>query len=464
MLVFGDKYQYGAVGAVNVSRKYGGGYFKRIIDDYVREYNRTLTEEEETKLLEDETDDVSEDDMFVSASIRDSELAAHKEWLKAFGIRMSTLDFCQEIRNYHTSLDEHFRCFPEIIDYSNKFFYQKAQIPLITNRLRTKPISEVLRFIKVETQGHSGKNVNLDEIEAIRKDIERITANGYQGTICIITSFREQRTRTEHYLREKLPNFHRLKEKNKLAVWFVGDVQGEERDIVYYSFVQDKKLDNADLRTIYPTPGGTADTINSLKMQRLNVGFSRAKDTMVFVHSMEIGDYADSRLGDALKHYRDLLEETRKRDCFIEDEKIFGSPMEKDLYTLIIQSDFYLKNRDNLKVVPQFDIGKYIRQEYKRYIPRYRVDFLLTLASDGKEKSLILEYDGLEYHTKDSTVVRSLEDFKEEYLEYDITRQLELESYGYHFMRINKFTLLPKAAGQTRLDMLNGLLEKAFQS
>lgn len=462
VLVFGDKYQYGAVGAVNVSRKYGGGYFKRIIDDYVREYNRPLTEEEKTKLLEEETRDIPEDDIFVSASIRDSELAAHKEWLKAFGIRMSTLDFCQEIRNYHTSLDEHFRCFPEIIDYSNRFFYQKAQIPLITNRLRTRPISEVLRFIKVETQGHSGKNVNLDEIEAIRKDLERLTADGYRGTICIITAFREQCTRTEHYLREKLPGFHKLKEENKLAVWFVGDVQGEERDIVYYSFVQDKKIDNADLRTIYPTPGGTADTINSLKMQRLNVGFSRAKDTMVFVHSMELGDYADSRLGDALKHYWDLLEETRQKDCFIEDEKIFGSPMEKDLYALIIQSDFYRKNRDSLKVIPQFDIGKYLRQEYKKYIPRYRVDFLLTLAAGGKEKSLILEYDGLEYHTKDPSVVRSLEDFKEEYLEYDITRQLELESYGYHFLRINKFTLLPKAVGQTRLDVLNNLLEHAF--
>ena len=33
---------------------------------------------------------------------------------------------------------------------------------------------------------------------------------------------------------------------------------------------------------------GTADNIRKLKMQRLNVGFSRAKDTMVFVHSMPV--------------------------------------------------------------------------------------------------------------------------------------------------------------------------------
>ena len=455
VLVFGDRYQYGAVSAVNVSRKYAGSYFKRIIDDYVREYNQTLTEEQKIKLIEEETQDISDDDLSIHAPIRDSQLAAHKEWLKAFSIRMSTLDFCQEIRNYHSSLDEHFRSFPEIIDYSNEFFYRQAQIPLIINRLRTKPIDEVLRFIKVETQGHSGKNVNLDEIEAIRLDIERLTANAYGGTIGIITSFREQKTRTEQYLREKLPSLHRLKEENKLAIWFVGDVQGEERDIVYYSFVQDKKIDNADLRTIYPTIGGTADNINSLKMQRLNVGFSRAKDTMVFVHSMELDKYADSRLGDALKHYLTTLEEARQQDHFIADEAVFDSPKEKELYILITQSDFFRKHKERLKIIPQFDIGKYIRQEYKKHIPCYRVDFLITMAAAGKEKSLILEYDGLEYHTKDPSVVKSLEVFKEEYLEYDIARQLELESYGYHFLRVNKFTLLPKAAGQTRLDVLN---------
>lgn len=462
VLVFGDRYQYGAVSAVNVSRKYGGGYFKRIIDDYVREYNQTLSEEQKARLVEEETQDISDEDLTVHARIGDSQLAAHKEWLKAFSIRMSTLDFCQEIRNYHTSLDEHFRSFPEIIDYSNEFFYRQAQIPLIVNRIRTKPIDEVLRFIKVETQGHSGKNVNLDEIEAIRLDIERLVANGYRGTIGVITSFREQKTRTEQHLREKLPTFHRLKEENKLAVWFVGDVQGEERDLVYYSFVQDKKFDNADLRTIYPTPGGTADNINSLKMQRLNVGFSRAKDTMVFVHSMELNAYTDSRLGDALKHYQTMLKETRQKDHFIADEAIFDSPKEKELYALITQSDFFRQNRERLKIIPQFDLGKYIQQEFKKFIPRYRVDFLMTLADGGKEKSLILEYDGLEYHTKDPSIVRSLEDFKEEYLEYDITRQLELESYGYHFLRLNKFTLLPKAAGQTRMDVLNSLLERAF--
>lgn len=463
VLVFGDKYQYGAVSAVNVSRRYSGAYFKKIIDEYRGETHRTISAEQERRLLEEETAEVADDgDLFVAEIPRADQQDADQEWLKNFSIRISTLDFCQAIPNYYGSLTEHFRSFPEIIGYSNEVFYRPAQIPLVVNRLRTKPIDAVLRFLKVDTQGHSGQNVNLDEIEAIRQDLEKLTVDGYQGTIGIITSFREQRDRAERYLREKLPNYHRLKEENRLAIWFVGDVQGEERDIVYYSLVQDKRLGNADLRTIYPTPGGTADTIKSLKMQRLNVGFSRAKDTMVFVHSMDLGDYADSKLGDALQHYRTILEETRPQDHFITDDSVFESPKEKELYIHLTQTDFYRQHRDRLLIIPQFNIGKYIQQEYQRFIPRYRVDFLLTLADGGKEKSLILEYDGLEYHTQDPAVVRSLEDFKAEYLEYDLTRQLELESYGYHFLRINKFTLRPRRAGETPVEVLSGLLAKAF--
>ncbi|MCX5906398.1 MAG: hypothetical protein NTY64_04205, partial [Deltaproteobacteria bacterium] len=167
-------------------------------------------------------------------------------------------------------------------------------------------------------------------------------------------------------------------------------------------------------------------------------------------------------LGDALRFYSNLLEDTKRSDHFIVDEKTFESPKEKELYQLLLQTDFFQKNRERMRIIPQFDIGRYIAQEYKKYIPKYRVDFLVTLTDGGRESSLILEYDGLEYHTKDPSVVRSLEDFREEYLEYDVRRQLELESYGYRFLRINKFSLAPCKKEQTRLDVLNGMIEKVF--
>jgi len=89
------------------------------------------------------------------------------------------------------------------------------------------------------------------------------------------------------------------------------------------------------------------------------------------------------------------------------------------------------------------------------------VDFLLSLTRDGKEKSLILEYDGFEYHFKDTENTNKY-NYSNQYLEYDIQRQLELESYGYKFLRINKFNILPSKDGETKVDVLNKLLQESF--
>jgi very-short-patch-repair endonuclease len=312
----------------------------------------------------------------------------------------------------------------------------------------------------VGTKGKSGNNVNLDEIDAVVSDLDKRIKNGFKGSIGIITSFKEQQARMEQALNEKL-NLPHLRKNHDLAVWFVGDVQGEERDLVYYSFVEDEKYGNGDLRTIYPVLGGTADSIRSLKMQRLNVGFSRAKDTMAFVHSMPVEKYANTRLGDALKHYDRVLAECRKSDFFVEDPSVFGSPAEKDLYALLTSTGFVKTNRECVRIIPQFKIGEYLQAEFARHVPKYRVDFLMTFSRGGKEQTLILEYDGVEYHTKNPDVVTKYT-FSQQYLDYDVSRQLELESYGYRFLRLNKFNLQPEQKGETRVEVLDRLLQKAF--
>jgi hypothetical protein len=456
-VVFGDELQYGAVGAVNVSTKYAGHYFREILDSYASDRHETLVAEERERIANEAVIEPDEEEAEASRCLPVE--AGTKEWLKTFGVRTSTLAFARALGNYADSLNVHFRSFPEIISYSNEVFYKESQIELITNRIRTKPIGQVLRFIKVDTKGFSGPNVNLDEIEAIKTDLQKLLDAGYKGTIGIICSFREQTRRMEEVLRNELPAYPDLVRHQKFKVWFVGDVQGEERDLIYYSFVQDKKLNNADLRTIYPIIGGTADNIRRLKMQRLNVGFSRARDTMVFVHSMPLEDYSDTRLGDALRFYRGVLDSAR--DHYIEDESIFGSPQEKKLYSLLTQTDFFQKHKADLRLTAQFEIGKYIREEFHKYIPNYRVDFLLTLSKNGKDQSLIIEYDGVEFHTKDPTIVNAV-NVDREYLEYDINRQLELESYGYGFLRIHKYSLMPTATLKTPVAVLSKKLEESF--
>jgi hypothetical protein len=460
VVVFGDEYQYGAVGTYNVNSKYSEGYFKDIINAYTGAYGVESPDQEKESLIREVSKEISEDDQEVEQVLRPQDNAGTILWLKTFNIRTSTLSFAKAIANYTTSLREHFRSFPEIIDYSNEFFYKPAQLELSINRIRTKPIGEVLQFIPVETKGNSGNNVNLDEMDAIIEDLDRRIKNGFNGTVGIITSFREQQARIEQALNEKM-NLPSLRKKHDLAVWFVGDVQGEERDLVYYSLVEDEKFGNGDLRSIYPVLGGTADSIRSLKMQRLNVGFSRAKDTIVFVHSMPLEKYAKTRLGDALKHYDKVLAECKKSDFFVEDPTVFESPAEKDLYALLVNTEFVKANREHVRIIPQFKIGEYLQAEFARHIPKYRVDFLMTFSKGGKEQTLILEYDGVEYHTKNPDMVTK-HTFSQQYLDYDVSRQLKLESYGYRFLRLNKFTLQPEQRGETRVDVLDRLLGKAF--
>jgi len=456
-IVFGDQLQYGAVSAQNVSKKYSMRFFKDILDDYEKDKNDIISEAEKERLAAEVSEDVPEDERFsITLAPVDPN---QKEWLKTFGIRTSTLSFAEAMANYKTSLDVHFRSFPEIISYSQEKFYKENQINLIVNRIRTKPIKQVLRFIKVETQGFAGKNINLDEIEAIKQDSQALIRDGFKGTIGIICSFREQANRMEAVFKQSLPEYYRLVKDQAFEIWFVGDVQGVERDLIYYSFVEDKDQGNGSLKYIYPVVGGRADDIHNLQKQRLNVGFSRAKDTMVFVHSMPLGEYSDTSLGEALNHYQHLAETTL--DNYVSDPSIFGSPAEEKLYRLLIQTDFYLNNRENLRLIPQFKIGKYINERYQKYIPNYRVDFLLTLSDGGKEKSVIIEYDGIEFHYENPETITK-QNFDQEYIEYDIQRQLELEQYGYSFLRINKFNLAPQSGDQTEIDVLNDLLTNSF--
>lgn len=459
IVIFGDEYQYGAVSAQNVSSKYSTSYFSEIVSAYADDYQVAVSEGAKKELVDEISKEVNIDEQQSDTLLKPQEGTIL--WLKTFDIRTSTLTFAKAIANYSTSLKEHFRSFPEIISYSNEKFYKIAQMELLINRIRTKPIGEVLQFIKVDCQGKSGANVNLDEIEAIGNDIQKRIDAGFKGSIGIITSFKEQQARLEQYLIERF-NYPQLVRDHKIAVWFVGDVQGEERDIVYYSFVEDKNIGNANLSSIYPVLDGAADSIRSLKMQRLNVGFSRAKDTMVFVHSQPLEQYSNTRLGDALKHYYHELEINRENDFFVEDKSVFASPMEKKLYSLLLQTKFVQDNRDHLKIIPQFDIGKYIAKEYAVSIPKYRSDFLLTFADGGKEKVLILEYDGLEFHFKNPEEVDRL-NFSQEYIDYDVSRQLELESYGYQFLRLNKFNLRPQTTGESEIDVLNQLLVQRLQ-
>ena len=94
---------------------------------------------------------------------------------------------------------------------------------------------------------------------------------------------------------------------------------------------------------------------------------------------MPVNKYGKTRLGDAIRHYDKLLDESKKNDFFIEDTAIFESPPEKDLYNLLISTSFVKTHREHVKIIPQFKIGEYIRaigdapRIYGSQVPNYLI-------------------------------------------------------------------------------------------
>jgi hypothetical protein len=133
--------------------------------------------------------------------------------------------------------------------------------------------------------------------------------------------------------------------------------QGEERNLIFYSMVATKGHDL--LNYIFPVQLENPDELigEKLKMQRLNVGFSRAQDAVSFVLSKPLVEFKGS-IGQALRHF----EAVGKSHKAGEDETDPLSPMEKKVLEWIYATPFYQLRMDSVEVLPQFPLGDYLRQ------------------------------------------------------------------------------------------------------
>ena len=115
--------------------------------------------------------------------------------------------------------------------------------------------------------------------------------------------------------------------------------------------------------------------------------------------------------------------------------------MESNVLNWILDSEFYNLNKDSLELIPQFNIGQYLKDLNPYYNhPKYKVDFLLLFKNEGRSVRIIIEYDGFKEHfTNLSEANASTFEFYQK--DDDIYRQKVLESYGYIFLRLNKFNL-----------------------
>lgn len=369
--------------------------------------------------------------------------------LAMFDIKRSVLEFCGLAASYSVMLRKHFRSYPELIGYSSKTFYG-GQLQAL--KVRSRPIDEVIRFEKVDAAGKRvTRATNEAEVDAIAARLEELLAQQSPPTVGVITPFREQHTLLQKRLFSH-PRAAEFESRLRLKVMTFDSCQGEERSIIFYSMVATPGLDA--LNYIFPvTLENAQESVEEkLKVQRLNVGFSRAQNCIWFMHSQDMGLFKGA-IGQALHHYHGVLHR-RGADVAQTDQ---NSPMEAKVLGWLQQTQFVQAQPDDVEIIPQFPIGDYLRQLDPTYQhPAWRVDFLLTCRTPKGALLIVIEYDGFEYHFDAPRKAVHAGNHERYLKESDVERQLTLESYGYRFLRINRFNLGhdPVAALDERLAKL----------
>ena len=359
------------------------------------------------------------------------------ERLSKFNIKTSVLEFFDYIRNYSIMLKKHFRGYRELISYSSKNFYNDE---LQAIKIRSKPIEQVLEFRFIDHDGKLDKteNTNLLEIDEVIKYLESVMDIPNAPSIGIITPHTNQQKMLFNKINEhdRCNDFY---ENNNLKIMTFDTCQGEERDHVLYSMVAHSKSDKLNYVFIKDFKTIDIEEDSKIKAQRLNVGFSRAKEKMVFICSKELNQFT-GEISNALKHYSSIIKKSKARPTSEDVDK--KSPMEKKVLDWLQETTFYKENQPKLELKAQFKIGEYLKQLDPLYNhPKYTCDFLLVYSNSGDSiTKIIIEYDGFKEHFVDLEDVNEY-NYEQYRKEKDIYKDKVLEGYGYKILRINKFNL-----------------------
>lgn len=294
-------------------------------------------------------------------------------------------------------LTEHFRCMPEIIEFSNRLLYKPQHRPLEPLRQfgndRLLPLKRC--FIPHgEREGTAGRAVNRAEAHAL---IDRLIACNndprYDGlTFGVIGLLGGQADYIEARLLEKLPSD--VWRDRRLRCGDAYDFQGDERDVVFLSMVASLEPN----RSRIPKLGNRSDE------QRFNVAASRARDQMWLFHSMTAEQLNPECVRFMLLNH------------FLQPPELdvipFDEPVERGIrhpaFDSLFEQRVFLDIRDRGYVVrPQFEA-------YGR-----RIDIVVA----GSDSKLAVECDGAEWHGP------------EEYAA-DLARQRDLERAGWTFFRV----------------------------
>lgn len=286
-------------------------------------------------------------------------------------------------------LHEHFRCVPEIIEFSNWISYDFKIKPL-RDCSNSVLLPAVVNY-RVENGERIGKT-NPNEAKAIVALLQAcIEQPEYAGkTFGIISLLGDEQVKK---LQEEIYNHIDAKEcsERRILCGNASNFQGDERDVIFLSVVD---CANGEGPIAKQTFG-----VDDAYRKRYNVAASRAKDQLWVVDSLDPAN--DLKPGDIRKMLIDFsLNPASVHILNAKIEEKAESPFESAVAKYLTVRGYHL--------VQQWEVGA------------YRLDMVVVC---GKKK-IVIECDGERYHSG------------EDKIREDMERQTILERLGWRFIRI----------------------------
>ena len=352
-----------------------------------------------------------------NVGIREEDVEAlKKKWLSGIkrseyiGRDYSYYDYCEILfTKSHVQLKEHFRCMPEIIQFSNQISYTGT--PLIPLRQygssRLAPLKSTFVPFAISKIGNSNSPQNKREAQAIVEQIQKcIKDPKYKGKTFGIISL--QGKAQVKVIEQELELIDKVEmEKRAIQVGDAYDFQGDERDVIFLSMGIAKDWQ------------GRALTKESEK-RRYNVAASRAKDQMHLFHSIDINDLPNKE-----GYRRKLLNHFLKKP-----EDMTGWPMAKlnELYKKIKETNNKSPENAPRPFGSWFEARVFHKISMKNYqvVPQNKVSgYSIDMIVVGSKGRLAVECDGDYWHPKEKEGE-------------DLERQWQLERCGWTFWRLRE--------------------------
>ena len=289
-------------------------------------------------------------------------------------------------RNDLVHLRDHHRSHADIIDFSNKEFYN-GLLRVATDYSRLKfpygPDKSVMwkNIVGKTERPQAGSAYNQEEINAVIEQLSYLVNDNYIGSIGVVTPFKRQADLITSYLKEKDKKLYdELVKNHDFVAATAHKFQGDERDVIILSPVISNNASQSTLNFLGSTPNLFNVAITRARASLIVIGDKAFCQNSNIHYLAHFADYVDSLYANTGVTNNVMSQLGREYPDI--DTTEFVSDCEKELYSALYDK--------GIKTCPQYVVDK------------YRIDLALM---ENDKKLAIDVYDDQEYNSEQSYAI-----------------------------------------------------------